>query len=43
MEDEVIFASEETQGQYMHTSSKKYHEEGITLHKDWYVVRLCAL
>ena len=43
MEDQVIFASEETEGQYMHTSTKKYCKGGITLHGDWYVVRLCSL
>ena len=35
MEDQVIFASKETGGQYMHTSSKAYCEVGITLHSNW--------
>jgi len=39
MEDQVIFASEETEGQYMHTSSKTYHQViGITLHGHWLVI-----
>ena len=32
MEDQVIFASEKTEGQYIHTSSRNYHQSGITLH-----------
>ena len=35
MEDQVIFASEETEGQYIHTSSKTYHQVGIALHEHW--------
>ena len=32
MEDQVIFPSEETEGQYIHTSRKNYYQVGITLH-----------
>lgn len=39
IEDQVIFASEETEGQYMHTSSKTYHQVGITLHGHWLVAK----
>lgn len=35
MEDQAIFVSEETEGQYIHTSSKTYHQVGITLHRHW--------
>ena len=35
MEDQVIFAGKETEGQYMHTSSKTYHEVGVALHGQW--------
>ena len=34
MEDQVTFASEKTEGQYIHTSSRTYRQEGITLHED---------
>ena len=34
MEDQVTFASETTEGQYIHTSSKTYHHVGITLHEN---------
>ena len=34
MEDQVIFASVETEGQYIHTSRKTYHQVGITLLED---------
>ena len=35
MEDQVTFASEETEGQYMHCSGKTYHQVGISLHGHW--------
>ena len=34
MEDQVIFASEKTEGQYIHTSSRTYGQVGITLHEN---------
>lgn len=34
MEDQVTFASEKTEGQYIHTSSRIYRQVGITLHED---------
>ena len=34
MEDQVTFASEKTEGQYIHTSSKTYHQVKITLHEN---------
>ena len=33
MEDQVIFASEQTEEQYIHTSSRAYHQR-ITLHEN---------
>ena len=38
MEDQVIFASEKTEGQYIHTSSRTYHQIGITLHENKLVI-----
>ena len=40
MDDQVIFASEKTEGQYIHTSSRTYHEVGITLHKNKFDVSM---
>ena len=40
MEDQVIFASEKTEGQYIHTSSRTFHEVGITLHKNKFCVSI---
>ena len=34
MEDQVIFASEKTEGQYIHTSSRTYGQVGITLQEN---------
>ena len=34
MEDQVTFASEITEGQYIHTSSRTYQQVGITLHEN---------
>ena len=34
MEDQVMFASVKTQGQYIHTSSRTYRQVGITLHEN---------
>ena len=34
MEDQVTFASEKTEGQYIHTSARTYRQVGITLHED---------
>ena len=33
MEDQVIFAIEKTEGQYIHTSIRTYGQVGITLHE----------
>ena len=38
MEDQVIFASEKTGGQYLHTSSRTYHQKEITLHENKLVI-----
>ena len=35
MQDQVIFASEENEGQYIHTSSRTYHQADIALHGHW--------
>ena len=35
MEDQVIFASEETEGQYIHTSRNTFHQVGMTLQENW--------
>ena len=35
MEDQAIFASEENEGQYIHTSSKTYYQVDIALHGQW--------
>ena len=34
MEDQVIFASEKTEGQYIHTSSRTYGQERVILHEN---------
>ena len=34
MEDQVTFASEKTEGQYIHTSGRTYRQVGITLHEN---------
>ena len=34
MEDQVMFASEKTEGQYIHTSSRTYGHVGVTLHEN---------
>ena len=34
MEDQVTFASEKTEGQYIHTSGRTYRHVGIVLHEN---------
>ena len=34
MEDQVTFASEKTEGQYIHTSGRTYRHVGIALHEN---------
>lgn len=34
MEDQVTFASEKTEGQYIHTSGRTYRQVGIVLHEN---------
>ena len=38
MEDQVTFASEKTEGQYIHTSGRTFHQVGIILHENKLVV-----
>ena len=35
MEDQVTFSSEKTEGQYIHTSGRVFHQVGIFLHENW--------
>ena len=34
----MVFASEENEGQYIHTSGKTYYQVDMALHGHWYEV-----